>query len=113
MAGIGIKLNRIYSKNTIATNLMGFGYSTVITIAPMFLVIAAVIIMQILLGFSSIGYAQRELYSCTVLYIFVFALLTASPCSVQHSVYLSVCMNMWWARWISSLSSQGTVDIWR
>ena len=89
MAGIGIKLNRIYSKNTIATNLMGFGYSTVITIAPMFLVIAAVIIMQILLGFSSIGYAQRELYSCTVLYIFVFALLTASPFNAVLSKYMS------------------------
>ena len=74
MAGIGIKLNRIYSKNTIATNLMGFGYSTVITIAPMFLVIAAVIIMQILLGFSSIGYAMclslyYELQTLKKLYI--------------------------------------------
>ena len=45
----------------------------------MFLVIAAVILMQTFLGFSRIGYAQRELYSCTVLYIFIFALLTAAP----------------------------------
>lgn len=89
MAGIGVKLNKIFSKNTITTNLMGFGYSTVITIAPMFLVIMAVILMQMFLGFSKIGYAERELYSCTVLYIFVFAMLTASPFNAVLSRYMS------------------------
>ena len=89
MAGIGVKLNKIYSKNTISTNLVGFGYSSVITVAPMVVVIAAVILMQFILGFSKIGYAQRELYSCTVLYIFVFALLTASPFNAVLSKYMS------------------------
>ena len=55
MAGIGVRLNKIYNKNTITTNVVGFGYSTVITIAPMFLVIGAVMLMQYLLGFSQIG----------------------------------------------------------
>ena len=89
MAGIGIKLNRIFNKNTITTNLAGFGYSTAITIAPMFLVIAAVLIMQVLLGVSKLGYASRELYSCTVLYIFIFSLLTAAPFNAVLSKYLS------------------------
>ena len=52
LAGIGVRLNKIYSKNTIATSLFGFGYSTVITIAPMFLVIATAMGMQWMLGFS-------------------------------------------------------------
>ena len=89
MAGIGVRLNRIYSKNTITTNLLGFGYSTVITIAPMILVIVAVLIMQLLLGFSKLGYAARELYSCTVLYIFIFAMLTTSPFNAVLSKYMS------------------------
>lgn len=89
MAGIGIRLNRIYSKNTITTNLYGFGYSSVITVAPMFLVIAAVLLMQYLLGVSRLGYAERELYSCTVLYIFIFGLLTASPFNAVLSKYMS------------------------
>ena len=37
MAGIGVKLNKIYSKNTITTNIVGFGYSAIITVAPMIL----------------------------------------------------------------------------
>ena len=89
MAGIGVRLNRIFSKNTIVTILIGFDYSAVITVAPMFLVIAAVILMEILLGVSKLGYASRELYSCTVLYIFIFALLTASPFNAVLSKYMS------------------------
>lgn len=89
MAGIGVRLNRIYSKNSIAADIVGFGYSTVITIAPMFVVIGAVVLMQYLLGFDKISYAQREVYSCTVLYIFIFGLLTASPFNAVLSKYMS------------------------
>lgn len=89
MAGIGVKLNKIYQQNTLTTNLVGFGYSTIITIAPMVLVIAAVLIMQVLLEVAKTGYAMRELYSSTVLYIFVFALLTAAPFNSVLSRYIS------------------------
>ncbi|MBP5178747.1 MAG: exopolysaccharide Pel transporter PelG, partial [Lachnospiraceae bacterium] len=89
MAGIGVKLNKIYSKNTITTNIVGFGYSAVITVAPMILVIGAVILMQLLLGFSKLDYFSREVYACTVLYIFVFGLLTTSPFNAVLSRYLS------------------------
>jgi len=55
----------------------------------MFLVIIAVLLMQAFLDFSKLGYADRELYSCTVLYIFIFSLLTASPFNAVLSKYLS------------------------
>ena len=38
----------------------------VVTIAPMLLVIGALMIMEYFLDFSSVGYATRELFSCTV-----------------------------------------------
>ena len=89
MAGIGVKLNNIYSKNTLTTNIIGMGYSTVMTIAPMLTVIGALCFMENTLGFSTVGYAARELFSCTVLYIFIFALLTASPFNSVLSRYMS------------------------
>ena len=89
MAGIGVRLNKIYSKHTIATGIWGAGYSTVISIAPMVVVIAAVLLMQKLLGYSNLGYAARELYTCTILYIFIFGLMTASPFNAVLSKYLS------------------------
>lgn len=89
MAGIGVKLNHIYEKNTIITNVIGFGYSTAVTIAPMFLIIAAIFIMQTVLDVNKIGYAQRELFSCTILYIFIFSLITTSPFGAVLARYLS------------------------
>ena len=65
------------------------GYSTVMTIAPMLTVIGALCIMEYFLDFSSVGYVTRELFSCTVLYIFIFALLTASPFNSVLSKYMS------------------------
>lgn len=89
MAGIGVKLNRIFRKQTILTNLYGFFYSAIVTIAPMLLVILALMIMEMSLGFSTVGYARRELFSCTILYIFIFGLLSASPFNAVLSKYMS------------------------
>lgn len=89
MAGIGVRLNKIFSKNTIATDLVGFGYSTIITIAPMLLVIAALVVEELTLGFEHVGFYRRELFSCTILYIFIFSLLTASPFNPVLSKYMS------------------------
>lgn len=89
MAGIGVKLNRIYEKNTLVTHLTGFTYSTIATIAPMLVVILNIVLMGRVLGFSTIGYAERELFSCSVLYIFIFSLLTAAPFNAVLSRYMS------------------------
>lgn len=89
MAGIGIRLNRIFNKNSITSKVIGCGYSVIVTIAPMLIIIAVVILMQLLLGFSKLDYYTRELYSCTVLYIFIFSLLTASPFNAVISRYMS------------------------
>ena len=89
MAGIGVRLNKIFNKNTITSNIFGFGYSIVVTIAPMLVVIGAIVIMQYLLDFSHEGYASRELFAATVLYVFIFSLLVSSPFSAVLSKYMS------------------------
>lgn len=89
MAGIGVKLNRIYRKNTITTNIIGFFYSTVVTIAPVLVVIINLMLMQYVLKFNTVRYIDRELFSCTVLYIFIFSLLTTSPFNAVLSRYMS------------------------
>lgn len=71
MAGIGIKLNRIYSKRTIVSSLYGIGLSVIYTIAPMLVIMGSLLLMYFLLGFDSVKYYDRELFSCTVLYIFI------------------------------------------
>lgn len=89
MAGIGVKLNKIYGKNTVASGVYGILYSTVVTIAPMLVVLVTAFLMQILLDFSSTGYEARALYSCTILYIFIFSFLVVSPVNPVLSRYMS------------------------
>ncbi len=89
MAGIGVKLNKIYEKNTLTSDLYGFLYSTLVTIAPMLVVMGAVLLMRFLLGFSDLGYAERKLYSCTVLYMFVFSILVIAPFNPVLSRFMS------------------------
>lgn len=89
MAGIGVKLNRIYHKNTIVADIYGFFYSVVVTIAPVLVVIINLMLMQKVLKFNTVRYFDRELFSCTVLYIFIFSLLTTSPFNAVLSRYMS------------------------
>lgn len=89
MAGIGVKLNKIYHKNTITTNIIGFFYSTVVTIAPILVVIINLILMQYALKFNTVRYIDREIFSCTILYIFIFSLLSTSPFNAVLSRYMS------------------------
>ena len=85
MAGIGIKLQKIYEKKTILAYLTGFGYSAVVT----FVVIGTIMLMSQLLGYENVGYARRGLFSGTLLYIFIFSLLTAAPFNAVLSRYMS------------------------
>ncbi len=88
MAGVGIKLNRIYEKKSIAADFLGFLYSVVITVAPILLIIGTILLMGYFLGFGEVDYLDRELFSCTVLYIFIFGLLSVSPFNAVLSKYM-------------------------
>ena len=54
MAGIGVKLNHIFEKKSITADLVGFSYSSVITIAPMVVVIGNILLMGLVLGFDEV-----------------------------------------------------------
>ncbi len=87
-AGIGGRLNRIFEKQSIAADIVGFAYSMAITVAPMVLLILDIALMERALDFSSVAYLTRELFSCTILYTFIFALLTAAPFNAILSKYM-------------------------
>lgn len=89
MAGVGVKLNNIFEKKSIVAKVAGFLYSSMLTIAPMFIVIAAIMLMSYVLGYEELSYARRGLFSGTILYVFIFSLLTASPFNAVLSRYMS------------------------
>ncbi|HHV12058.1 MAG TPA: exopolysaccharide Pel transporter PelG [Clostridiales bacterium] len=79
MAGIGVQLNKIFDKHTVTSSLYGIGFSFVNTIAPMLVVIGCLLAMYGVLGFDEVGYLERETFSSSILYVFIFSLLTSSP----------------------------------
>lgn len=89
MAGIGFKLNRIYRHRSLGMHLYGFTYSAIVTVAPVFVVIGAIFVSQIILHFEAIDYNSRELFADTMLYTFIFGLLCTSPLNAVLSKYLS------------------------
>ncbi len=89
MAGIGIQLNKVFKKRTITSSVVGVGMSIVYTIAPMLLIMLSLLIMYRILGFDTVGYAERELFSCSVLYIFIFSLLSSTAFNSTLSKYIA------------------------
>lgn len=89
MAGIGIQLKRIFNKNTFVSSLHGILFSITNTIAPMLMVIGCLLAMFKVLGFEQVSMYDRELFSCTILYIFIFSLLTSSPFNSVLSKYMT------------------------
>lgn len=89
MAGIGIKLNRFYSKRSLFIQLSGFAYILGVSVLPMFLVIVAIIIMGRINGFDDAALTARELFSASVMYCFIFSLLCSSIFNAVFSRYLS------------------------
>lgn len=88
MAGVGVKLNRFFEKKSIAADAAGITYSVVITIAPILMVVAGILLMGYMLEIGEAPYLDRELFSCTVMYILIFALLVVSPFSAVFSRYM-------------------------
>ena len=55
----------------------------------MLLVILDILLMGFVLDFDSVAYLERELFSCTVLYMFIFSLMSVSPFNAVLSKYMS------------------------
>ena len=89
MAGIGIQLNRIFKKRTITSSIYGIAFSVSYAIGPMLVVIICLLLMYQVLGFSQVPYMERELFSSTILYIFIFSLLSTSPFNSTLSKYMT------------------------
>lgn len=88
MAGIGVRLNRFFQKRSITAGLAGVAYGSCLTVAPMVLVIGVLLLLEWILGFDTLDYYTRELFSCTILYIFIFSLLSAAPFNSVLSKYM-------------------------
>lgn len=78
MSGIGIEFRRIYRHRTIASSLRSLGGSLISTLTPMLTIILVLVVMYNTLDYDNALFAERELLSATLMYIFVFSLIATS-----------------------------------
>lgn len=96
MAGIGVKLNKIFQKNTITSDIIGFGYSTVVTIAPMLVVIADILLMRYFLGFFGCALFYQNVIR---LYGFIYFYIRTSE---MHLRLMRYCQNIFLMLYMTS-----------
>ena len=85
-----VAYGKFFDKKSIAAHLVGFVYSTISTVAPMFVVIGNIMLMSYVLGYDTLSYARsRPFLGNDICYIFIFSLLTAAPFNAVLSRYMS------------------------
>ena len=89
MASLGKSLRKSFEKGTISSSLIGILISTLTTVAPMLLIMGGIILLYVLLDYNSIVYSERVLFTCSVLYIFIFSLLCTAPYNTVISRYIT------------------------
>ena len=89
MAGIGFELKRLFKKDGVFSTIFAGVYATAVTIGPTIIVIIALNIMYMLPPYIEMAYRDKDVLSSTILYVFIFSLMLASPINVILSKYVA------------------------
>lgn len=89
MASLGKTIKKSFEKKTISSTLFGIIISSFTTVAPMFLIMGGILILYALLEYNTVIYSERLLFTSSILYIFIFALLCTSPFNSVISRYIT------------------------
>lgn len=89
MASLSKTIKKSFEKKTISSSLFGVLISTFTTVAPMFLIMSGILILYNVLQYNTIIYSERQLFTSSILYIFIFALLCTAPFNTIISRYIT------------------------
>lgn len=89
MAGIGFELKKLFKKEGVFSTIFGGIHATAVTIGPTLIVIIALNLMYMLPPYIEMAYLEREVLSSTILYVFIFSLMLASPVNIILSKYMA------------------------
>lgn len=92
MAGIGFELKKIYGRKTLASNLWGTLYATMLTIGPTVLSAVLMLVLNILLSRSGLTVLESRFFISSTTYAFLTALLVSVFFSTPVSRYIADCI---------------------
>lgn len=89
MAGIGFELKKLMGKGNIVNMMAGTTYAVMVTIGPTILLAGTLMLMYVVLPYSTEAFADREFLSSTILYVFIFSMIITSPLNSVLSRYVA------------------------
>ena len=92
MAGIGFELKKIYGRKTLASNLWGTLYATMLTIGPTVLSALMMLVLNTLLSRSGLTVLEGRFFISSTTYAFLTALLITSFFATPVSRYIADCI---------------------
>ena len=92
MAGIGFELKKIYGRKTLASNLWGTLYATMLTIGPTILSAVLMLVLNFLLNSSGLTVLESRFFIASTTYAFLVGLLISSFFSTPVSRYIADCI---------------------
>ena len=94
MAGIGFELKKIYGRKTLASNLWGTLYATMLTIGPSVLSALLMLVLNVLLSQSGLTVLEGRFFIASTTYAFLTGLLVSVIFSTPVSRYIADCIYM-------------------
>lgn len=89
MAGIGFELNKIFKRRGILNYFAGAVYASAVTVGPTLMIVAVLLMLYTVLPYMETPVKNRELFSSTLLYCFIFPMIFSTPMNAVLSRYVA------------------------
>ena len=89
MAGIGFSLKKMFTKETFSSRALGYVYSSFIAAGPWIISVISINFLLLLMKFVDINNTERDLFSATIVYSFLFSQILVAPFQLVVTRYIS------------------------
>ena len=89
MAGIGFALKKVFQKDTFSNRALAYLYSSFIAAGPWIISVISINILLLIMKIANINSDERNLFSATIVYSFLFSQLLVAPIQLVVTRYIS------------------------
>lgn len=89
MAGIGFSLKRMFTKETFSKRALAYLYSSFIAAGPWIVSVLSINFLLVLMDFLQIENIERDLFSATIVYSFLFSQILVAPIQLVVTRYIA------------------------
>jgi len=89
MAGIGFSLKKVFNKETFSSRALAYLYSSFIAAGPWIISVISINFLLVIMKIANISENERNLFSATIVYSFLFSQILVAPIQLVVTRYIS------------------------